>query len=125
MWKVRPILWGALLLVAVAWPTLAAEEKKEPSKEDRTELRLAQRQLHSRDDAQRIEGIERLGAMRGVEAAKVIAAVGLVDGSVDVRRAAYPRWRPGRTTPKSAHCWCGRSAARRGRRNGPSPPPCR
>ncbi len=85
MWKLRRILLAAMLIGVVAWPAPAAEENKE----DRAELRIAQRQLHSHDEMQRIEGIQRLGMMPGAEAAKIIVPAGLVDSAPGVRHAAY------------------------------------
>ncbi len=89
MWMLRWILTAVTLIAAAVGPALAEEPKKEPSQEDRAELRTAQRQLHSRDDAQRMEGIARLRALPGVESAKIIVAAGLVNSSGDVRHAAY------------------------------------
>jgi hypothetical protein len=100
MWKLWRILLAVALVGAVARPMLAEEEKKETSKEDRAELRAAQRQLHSRDETQRVEGVQRLSAMPGVEAAKIIVAVGLIDSSGDVRRAAYNALRAWRDDPE-------------------------
>ena len=85
MGKLRRLLLAAMLIGVVAWPAPAAEENKE----DRAELRIAQRQLRSPDETQRIEGIQRLGAMPGAEAAKIIVPAGLVDSAPAVRRAAY------------------------------------
>jgi len=85
MWKRRRILLAAMLIGVVPWPAPAAEENKE----DRAELRIAQRQLRSPDETQRVEGIQRLRTMPGAEAAKIIVPAGLVDSAPGVRRAAY------------------------------------
>ena len=92
--------------------------EKGTRQEDRAELRPAQRQLHSRDEAQRIEGIERLRALHGVESAKVIVAVGLVNSSGDVRHAPTAPVRRKDDLEVGASC-CGRSTASRGRGKGP------
>ena len=85
MGKLRRVLPPALLIGFLAWAAPAAEQ----AKQDRAEHRIAQRQLHSPDETQRIDGIQRLRPFPGEEAAKIIVPAGLVDSSPVVRRAAY------------------------------------
>ncbi len=85
MWKLRRILPAAMLIGVAAWPAPAADE----TKAEQAELRLAQRQLRSPDEMQRIEGIRRLRAMPSAEAAKIIVPAGLVDTAPGVRFTAY------------------------------------
>jgi uncharacterized protein YegL len=85
MWKLWRGLLAAMLIGVVTWPAPGAEENKE----DRPELRNAQRQFHSPDEMQRVEGIQRLSTMPGVEAAKIIVPAALVDSAPGVRYAAY------------------------------------
>ena len=55
MWMLRWILTAVTLIAAAVGPRWRRSQKRNPSQEDRAELRMAQRQLHSRDETQRIE----------------------------------------------------------------------
>ena len=81
------LVFLAMMLVCGGGPAVAVAA--DGNRVEASELRIAQRQVRSPIVAQRVEGIERLRDTPGVEAARVIVPLGLVDSAPEVRRAAY------------------------------------
>jgi HEAT repeat protein len=78
---------AAILFAIVVWPSTAFAPDE--SKNDRANIRIAQKQIRSQDVTERIDGIKRLRDLPAKEASKLIVSYGLADPEDEVRRAAY------------------------------------
>ena len=87
MLKSGSFLVAAVLLAGSYWA--AGAFGADENKADRTDIRGAQKLMHSQIVAERVEGIARLRDTSAQDAVKLIVPAGLTDPAEEVRRAAY------------------------------------
>ncbi len=85
--NLRSFFLAATLIAGAAWPATAFGADQ--SKPDRENIRLAQKQIHSPNIAERLEGIKLLRDAPAQDAVKLVVPFGLGDSAEEVRRAAY------------------------------------